>query len=147
MARPKMKADSLDKLMAALDEEYTKQILQLKELAKMVGEVHNAKVTRRMDQLQSFREQLIGQSTDDDTGEIINPDIEEACSFLENEPLPDPEEAVESIKERIQEELDSLQERYKVLKDIRKDLPLNAFFLVDEEEEGEEEDEEETDRD
>jgi len=140
MARPKMKADSLDKLLAALDEEYTKQILQLKELAKMVAEVHNSKVARRLEQLQAFREQLLGQAVDDDTGEVINPDIEEAVDFLENESIPDPEEAAESVKERLQEALDSLQERYESLKAIRKDLPPNAFLLVEDDEDDEEED-------
>jgi len=148
MARPKMKADSLDKLLAALDEEYTKQILQLKELAKMVAEVHNSKVARRLEQLQAFREQLLGQAVDDDTGEVINPDIEEAVDFLENESIPDPEEAAESVKERLQEALDSLQERYESLKAIRKDLPPNAFLLVEDDEDDEEEDEDgSTDRD
>jgi len=140
MARPKMKADSLDKLLAALDEEYTKQILQLKELAKMVAEVHNSKVARRLEQLQAFREQLLGQAVDDDTGEVINPDIEEAVDFLENESIPDPEEAAESVKERLQEAIDSLQERYESLKAIRKDLPPNAFLLVEDDEDDEEED-------
>jgi hypothetical protein len=143
MARPKMKEDSLDKLLAALDEEYSRQILQLEELARMAGEVHNKKVAKRLEQLQAFREQLIGQAVDDDTGEVINPDIEEAYSFLENEALPDPEEAVASLKERLQEEIDSLKERYQVLKDIRKDLPPNAFFLVEEDDEDDDEDEEE----
>jgi len=148
MARPKMKADSLDKLLAALDEEYTKQILQLKELAKMVAEVHNSKVARRLEQLQAFREQLLGQAVDDDTGEVINPDIEEAVDFLENESIPDPEEAAESVKERLQEALDSLQERYESLKAIRKDLPPNEFLLVEDDEDDEEEDEDgSTDRD
>ncbi len=146
MARPKMKEDSLDKLMAALDEEYSKQILQLKEIAKMIDAVHNAKVVRRLEQLHAFRDQLMEQAVDDDTGDAINPDIAEAIDFLENEALPDPEEAAESIKERIQEELDSLEERYKVLKAIRKDLPQNAFFLVEEEEE-DEDDEDDDDED
>ncbi len=152
MARPKMKKDSLDKLLAALDEEYTKQILQLKELAKMIDGVHNPKVARRLEQLQAFREQLMAQAVDDDTGDAINPDIAEAIDFLENEALPDPEEAVESLKERLQEELDSLQERYKSLKAISKDLPPNAFFLVEQEEEDDEEEDDDeedsaTDRD
>ena len=125
-----LKKNALDLVLAKLDEEFSTQILQLEELAEMVGEVLNAKAKKRLEQLQKMRDKVIEQSVDDDM-EIINPDIEEACSFLENESLPDPEDIVETLKERLEEEIDGLKNRYETLQEIRKATPREAFFVVE----------------
>ncbi len=139
-----MRKDALDKLLAVLDEEYSKQILQLEELAEMVGEINNAKAVKRREQIADFREQLLGNATDDE-GDVINQDIAEAIDFLENQSGPDLEDLVEAFKERIEEDLETIKEEYKLLKEVRKNTPVEAFFLA--EPDDEDEDEGETDRD
>ncbi len=143
-----MRRDALDKLLEKTDEEFARSILQLEELAEMVGELNNAKAEKRRDQLRAFREQLLGQAVDDDD-EIINDDIADAVDFFENDSLPDMEDLVESLKERIAETLDELKKSYKALKEVRKATPLNAFFVAEPEDDEDDEDDEDeaTDRD
>jgi hypothetical protein len=120
-----MRRNALDRLLADMDRDFEDKIAELQGLGDAAALMLNESAQRQ--KIKERREAVLEAARDED-GDPINPDIEEAIDWLDNEPVSDAQDYVDGIRQIVDEGVAALQEKQKELRDIIKATPAEAFY-------------------
>jgi len=137
---------ALDKMLQGIAKEYETQIDALTAVRGKVEKII-ADGIARTERLQERLASLL-EAARDDEGDVINPDIEEAIDYLENDGIRSLEDAT-GITDSIDEEVSGIQGRLDDLTSIIEATPAEGFFDnrpdEDEEDGGDDDDDDDDD--
>jgi len=120
-----MRRNALDRVLADMDREFEAKIAELEEMgAAAMSMLHESIQRKRLQE----RRLAVLEAGRDDNGDPINPDIEEALDWLDNEGVPDIEDYIDGIRQIADEGVRALRERHKKLRDIIDATPSDAFY-------------------
>lgn len=136
--------DAIDKLLARHLAEYETIVTEIRGMIAKAKKLTAAAAAARRDKLREDSEFLRSLAQDDD-GDAINPELEEAISYLENEGAPDPSDHVDQIVAELRDVLDTYEGKVAELLEVQKNTPPGQFFWNRDDDDEEDEDEEDSD--
>lgn len=119
-------ADSLDELLAEIDDETTNQVTVLTDIHRLVKQLMSTAAVRRREGLRERAAELAMAAQDDD-GELIAPGLEAAVEFLENGGAPDVEDIAEQIEQTLALAFPGFKSYLAELEAVVKETPKRAF--------------------
>lgn len=120
-----MRRDALDRVLADMDREIGERIAELQGLgAAAMSMLHDSAARKKL----SARRSAVLDDGRGDDGDPINPDIEEALDWLDNEAVPEVQDYVDGIRQVVDEGIAALREKQKELHDIIRATPPDAFY-------------------
>lgn len=116
--------NALDRVLRDLNKELDKRIDELEAIGhKAKSMLHEGEKTEKMLE----RRQEVLENGRDDDGDPINPDIEEALDWLDNQGTVDIEDYVEGVVQVVSEGIAKLKDQREELLDIIRNTPEGSY--------------------